>query len=85
MHIINGSYFHKMWFGVIVISFHFSKILKPSSINTYYLYNQKNTCDKKYFSQANIQQVATLYSEELDLPNDTISDDSEDEKKNPIT
>lgn len=47
----------------------------------YYVYNQKNTRDKKYFSQANIQQVVTLYSQELDLPNDTISDDSEDEKK----
>lgn len=36
---------------------------------------------KKYFSQANIQQVVNTTLPRLDLPNNTISDDPEDEKK----
>lgn len=48
---MNGSYFQKMWFGVIVIFFYFSKISKPSTINKYYFCNQKNVIKNIFHKQ----------------------------------
>lgn len=74
---MNGSYFQKMWFGVIVIFFYFSKISKPSTINKYYFCNQKNMLLKIFFTSKYSTSI-TPYYQELDLPNNTLGDDPED-------